>query len=340
MEWEFLVDQRHSGAGGIGLSVLRIFQSGQVLQKHPGALQSDLSGGNKADVISRQNHWPDRQCGRRQFRSGDQGVHSLGKRPLKVRLDTAAEPLQARPAIVPAGSSLAIEVLHPLAHGIPVHMDHSNEVVLSHQFLELGGELPSLWRRQELRALGGGFLFSQFRLIRHRVQSLHAYTQAAEGALPQCLLLLQRGGQRHEVFARRPLSVVGHLFDEELHAVKPCHRFGRHRPRKAGGCLPAVELQDRMAAAGVNQVLLRAVQLPRRLPEKRAVGHIGDLSGSGRVLPQLLAGEDVVLFPGDLQNHQDPVQTAFLLLYRIDRKLIMFCIIPPPFSLHNTGSRK
>ena len=174
------------GTGGIGLSRLTaVLQGGQLLQKHPGALQADTSGGDKAHVVPRQHHRADGQPVRG-IAAGDHRLHRLAKGRLKVGLDALAELLQGPAAVLPMGAAF-IDTLHPPAHAVAVGVDHSDEVVCSGQFLKLGGKAPVLrhFDPPGHPARGHGL----------PLRLLHAEGRAAERRPPQGFLPLQRGGE-------------------------------------------------------------------------------------------------------------------------------------------------
>ena len=60
MERVFFVYQRNTGTSCVGFSVLLIGQCRKMLKEHSCTLQSDLSGRDKADVITGQDDRSDR----------------------------------------------------------------------------------------------------------------------------------------------------------------------------------------------------------------------------------------------------------------------------------------
>ena len=284
---------------------------------------AQAAGGDEAYVVARTHHLAHRQhllpAGlRRRVTCPLQRLDQVRRHGVvgggEVAVDGAAEVLQGVHAFLPIALALLVDGLHPLAHGVAVQVDHRQVVVLPGQLLPVGGQGPALGHldgeRGDLVVLGGP---------KTLLGVLHPKGLAPEGGLPPGLLLLQGGGQGGQVLPRGFRRVIGADLDEQLHGRKILQHPLRQLPGEVPGGLQAVELEHRVAAAGVDEVGFPAIALRAGQLEKigagaaftaavsvvdAVVGHKPDLLRAPDVVAQLPAAEDVSLLLGDLQDHQ------------------------------------
>ena len=251
--------QSHPGAGSVGHTVLLVCLLGQVLEEEMGAFQPQLSACDKADVIPCQDHRAQRQ--HRRFDPIQPGIcQGMGRVTeciLKVFLDAGTECLQSPPARVPIGLAGLIDALYPLAHGVAVDVHHRDEIVLPGNLVKAGGIVPS-GRAGQIEHIFQHPVLLPVMLL-HSLRAFDPEASPAEGCLPPRFLFFQRRGEGGQILAGGPCGVILFELDEDLHPAVPAQgRLGDNAGKLL--CLfCAAELEHRMPATGIDQVLRLAV---------------------------------------------------------------------------------